>query len=170
LINAAYIMILAAVWKLQQGRSGYIRSMTHGQPRELASIDASIQILEFCGQRNPMARRYLLQIKDLRRQILIQSQTNEASPSSAPLSSNAVSSSASLTDSDPVADNLAFRNLRVSNGQTSFSPSILSRSLSANESHSSASPSMNLEGWPSAQYGMPSGGTEESIYGEFELF
>jgi hypothetical protein len=96
-------MVLAAVWKLKQTGGGYGLPGTYDQQaRELAAIDASIQILEFCGHRNPFARRYSILIKDLQRK-LVSGISTKTSPSSAPPESS-MSSSASVTDSDPAAE------------------------------------------------------------------
>jgi hypothetical protein len=162
-------MILAAVWKLKQNGGVYGLSTTFEQTRELAAIDASIQILEFCSQRNSFARRYLIQIKDLRRQITL-IQSNESPPSSAPFASSAVSSSASVTDSDPMAENPNFQNLVISSEQSSRPTFGLSGMSSGPGSYSSASPSnINLEGWPSGQFGALSAGNEGTAYGKFSL-
>jgi hypothetical protein len=159
LINSAYIMILAAVWKLKQNGGAYGMPTAYGQTRELAAVDASIQILEFCGQRNPFARRYLIQIKDLQRQIT-RIQSNEASPNSGPFTSSGVSSVG--TEPDPVAENPNFQNLMISSEQSSRPTFGLSRTFTG---PGTARPSnINLEAWPSGQFGAPS-----TAYGKFSL-
>jgi hypothetical protein len=159
-------MILAAVWKLKQNGGIYGLPMTYGQTHELTAIDASIQILEFCGQRNSFARSYLIQIKDLRRQITLIT-SSEGSPSSGPFVSSAMSSSASVTDSDPVAESPGFQNLAISSEQSSRPSLGVSRMFSESGSYSSASPSnVNVEGWPSGQFGALTAGNEGSAYGK----
>jgi len=155
-------MILAAVWKLRQNGGGYGLPGTYDQAREeLAAIDASIQTLEFCGQRNPFARRYLILIKDLQRQLILDPST-KASPSSAPPVSS-MSSSASVTDSDPAAESPYFQNMRIS-AEASSGPTLgLSRNFAGRASYASDSPlNINLEGWPPSQFGRLSPGDEES--------
>jgi hypothetical protein len=164
-------MVLAAVWKLKQTGGGYGLPGTYDQQaRELAAIDASIQILEFCGHRNPFARRYSILIKDLQRQ-LVSGLSTKTSPSSAPPESS-ISSSASVTDSDPAAESPYFQNLRISveqsnNGLTFGS----SRTFVGQASYSSISPSnMDLEGWPPGQFGTLSpGAVAEESYGKSRL-
>jgi hypothetical protein len=164
-------MILAAVWKLKQNGGGYgLPGAYDQQARELAAIDASIQTLEFCGHRNPFARRYSILIKDLQRQ-LVSGLSTKTSPSSAPPESS-ISSSASVTDSDPAAESPYFQNLRISvdqsnNGLTFGS----SRTFVGQASYSSISPSdMDLEGWPPGQFGTLSpGAVAEESYGKFCL-
>lgn len=162
LINAAHVMILAAVWKLKQNGGGYGLPETYDQARELAAIDASIQILEFCGQRNPFARRYSILIKGLQRQLVLGLST-KASPGSAPPVSS-MSSSASVTDSDPAAESPYFQNLRISVEQSDGGPTLgLSRTFVGRASYASDSPlNINLEDWPPSQFGTLSPGTEES--------
>lgn len=162
-------MILAAVWKLKQNGSVYGLPMTYGQTQELATLDASIQILEFCNQRNSFARRYLIQIKDLRRQVTL-IQSNEDSPSSGSFVSSGKASSASVADSDPAAENPNFQNLVISSEQSSRPTSGLSRTFSWPEPYSFAPPSnINLEGWPSDQFGALSASNEGSVYGKASL-
>jgi len=166
LINAAHIMILAAVWRLKQNGSGYGLPGTYDQQaRELAAIDASIQILEFCGHRNPFARRYSILIKDLQRQLL-SGMSTKTSPSSGPPESS-MSSSASVTESDPTAESAYFQNLRISVEQNNSGPTFASsRTFVGRASSSSISPSnMDLEGWPSGQFGtLSSGAVDENLY------
>jgi hypothetical protein len=159
-------MILAAVWKLKQSW-GYGLPGTYNQSRELAAIDASIQILELCGQRNPFARRYSTLIKDLQRQ-LVSGLSTKASPSSGPPVPS-MSSSASVTDSDPAAENPYFQNLRISVEQSSGPTLGLSRTFVGRASYSSDSPlDINLEGWLPSQFGTLSPGDEEP-YGKSSL-
>ncbi|RDL32394.1 Uncharacterized protein BP5553_08850 [Venustampulla echinocandica] len=171
LINAAHIMILAAVWKLKQNRGGYGMQGPYDQPRELAAIDASIQILEFCGHRNPFARRYSISIKDLQRQ-LVSGLSAKPSPglgSGPPLSS--MSSSASVTDSDPAAESPYFQNLRVSVEQSGSAPTIaaLRPSFGAQTSYTSESPlNISLEGWSPGRLRTLSPG-DEDLYVEFAV-
>jgi hypothetical protein len=154
-------MILAAVWKLKQNGGGYGLPGTYDQARELAAIDASIQILEFCGQRNPFARRYSILIKELQRQLVI-GLSSKASPSSA-VPDSSMSSSASVTDSDPAVESPYFQNLRISVEQNSGTPMGLSRTFVGRASYPSVSPSnMDLEGWLPSQFGTLSPGDEES--------
>ena len=145
-------MILAAVWKLKQNGGGYGLPITYDQTRELAAIDASIQVLEFCGQRNPFARRYSILIKDLQRQLALVLST-EASPSSAPPVSS-MSSSASVTDLDPVVESPNIQDLRISIEQSSGPTLESSRTFVGRASYSSDSPlNINLEGWPPRHFG-----------------
>jgi hypothetical protein len=51
-------MILGAVWSRKQSGNG-------NQSRESSAIEASIRVLDFCGQRNAFARKYGNLIKDL---------------------------------------------------------------------------------------------------------
>jgi hypothetical protein len=102
-------MVLAAAWKLKQSRS------EHGpcdQDREQAVLDTAIRTLEFCGHRNPFARRYSSLLRDLQRQLL-------ASTTVAPNSVPSLSSSASVADSDPLAESPYPRSLGLP--QPSFS-------------------------------------------------
>ncbi len=134
----------------------------YDQSRELAAIDASIQILEFCGHRYLFARRYSILIKDLQQQLVLGLST-QASPSSAPPVSS-MSSSASVTDSDPAAESPYFQNLRISVEQSSGPTLGLSRA-----SYPSNSPlHIDLEGWPPGQFGTLGPGDEES-YGKSSL-
>ncbi|CZR68177.1 uncharacterized protein PAC_18076 [Phialocephala subalpina] len=160
LINAAHIMILAAVWKLKQNGSGYGLPGPNDQARELAAIDASIQTLEFCGHRNPFARRYSSLIKNLQRQLVL-GLSAKTSPSSAPPLSS-ISSSASVTDSDPAAESSYFRNMRISVEQSNGSTLGLSRTFVGQASYPSESPSnINLEDWSPSQFGTLSPGDED---------
>jgi len=163
-------MILAAVWKLKQNGGGYGLPGTYDQARELAAIDSSIQILEFCGHRNPFARRYSILIKDLQRQF-VSGISTKTSPSSAPPESS-MSSSASVTDSDPAAESPYFQNLRISVEQSNNAPTFgSSRTFVGRASYSSISPSnMDLEGWPPGQFGTLSpGAMDEESYGKSSL-
>jgi hypothetical protein len=160
-------MILAAVWKLKQNGDGYGLPGTYDQQaRELAAIDASIQILEFCGHRNPFARRYSILIKDLQRQLVLGIST-KTSPSSAPPESS-MSSSASVTDSDPAAESPYFQNLRISVEQSNNSTTFGSSRTFIGRAYPSVSPSnMDLEGWPPGQFGTLSpGAVDEESYGK----
>ena len=153
-------MILATVWKLKQGGGGYGMLGTYDQSRELAAIDASIQILELCGQRNPFARKYSILIKNLQRQ-LVSGLSATTSPSSAPPAPS-ISSSASVTDSDPAAESSYFQNLRISVEQNSGPTLGLSRTFVGRASYPSDSPlDINLEGWLPSQSGTLSPGDEE---------
>jgi len=168
-------MILASVLKLKQNGGGYINNNMQipniQSSRELAIIDASIQILTFCSHRNPFARRYLIQIKDLRRQ-LSPLPSSEPSPNSGGPSishSSTMSSSASTLDSpeDVVADttfapHLNFQNLGVASGSehgiTSRPPTVgPSRTgtfgAASGAYPSSMSPSLDVESWPSTTAG-----------------
>jgi hypothetical protein len=69
LVNAAHIMILGAVWNQKQSGNGYGTLMSVDQSRELSAIESAIRVLDFCGQRNPFARKYASLIKDLRHQL-----------------------------------------------------------------------------------------------------
>lgn len=62
-------MILGAIWNMKQNGGGYDSMVSYDQSRELASIDASICVLDLCGQRNAFARRYSVLIKDLRQNL-----------------------------------------------------------------------------------------------------
>jgi hypothetical protein len=160
-------MILATVWKLNQNGGGYGLQGTYDQGRELAAIDASIQILEFCGHRNPFARRYSILIKDLQRK-LASGISTKTSPSSGPPESS-MSSSASVTDSDPAAESPYFQNLRISVEQNNNGPTFASsRTYAGRASYSSVSPSnMDLGGWPPGQFGTLSpGAVDEESYGK----
>ncbi|PMD34572.1 hypothetical protein L207DRAFT_516736 [Hyaloscypha variabilis F] len=97
LINAAHIMVLAAAWKLKQSRSEHGLPGPCDQDREQAALDTAIRTLEFCGHRNPFARRYSSLLRDLQRQLLA---ATAAVPNSVP----SLSSSASVADSDPLAE------------------------------------------------------------------
>jgi hypothetical protein len=160
-------MILAAVWKQKQnGGGGYGLPGPHDQTRELAAIDASIQILEFCGHRNPFARRYSSLIKDLQRQ-LISGLSVTSSPSSAPPPLSSMSSTASVIDSDPAsAESSYFQNLRISveqNGGGGGPASLgLSRAFLGQASYpSESSLDVNLEGWSPNQFRTLSPGVED---------
>jgi len=164
LINASYIMTLAAVWKIKQnGGVGGSPAATPFEPtHELASIDASIQILEFCGQRNPFARRYLIQIKELRRQIPL-TQSSEAPTAPPPFAS---SSSTSGTDATMTVESPNFRGLAISSEPSSQSSSVFSRNFATPGSLSSGVTSdLNLENWPADHFGPMSAAQEGSVYG-----
>ncbi|KAK0106382.1 hypothetical protein ONS96_004014 [Cadophora gregata f. sp. sojae] len=154
-------MILAAVWKLKQSGGGYGMLGPYDQSRELAAIDTSIQILEFCGHRNPFARRYSILIKDLQRQ-LVSGPAATTSPGSdlGPLLSS-MSSSASITDSDPVAESPYFQNLRISVEQSSNAPTMGASRPSFTAQTSYTSESLSLEGWSPGQFGTLSPGNED---------
>jgi hypothetical protein len=62
LVNAAHVMILGVVWNRKQSGNG-------DQSRELSAIEASMRVLDFCGQRNAFARKYGSLIKDLRQHL-----------------------------------------------------------------------------------------------------
>jgi hypothetical protein len=55
-------MILGVVWNRKQSGNG-------DQRRELSAIEASMRVLDFCGQRNAFARKYGSLIKDLRKHL-----------------------------------------------------------------------------------------------------
>jgi hypothetical protein len=69
LINAANVIVLAAVWKRKLSLKG--DSLPNGcdLSLEFGQIDSAIRVLDFCGQRNTFARKYSLLIKDLRQQL-----------------------------------------------------------------------------------------------------
>lgn len=159
LINAAYIMIVATVWERKQFEGVDNLSSKYGKSDELATIDASIQVLELCGQRNSFARRYLVQIKDLRQQLAL-FQSSEASSNFEPFTPSVMSSSTSATDSNQVAENPpSFENLAIASDQNlAFSSrrdnrSILStRSSGPGSSLTDSSPGIDFDGWPSSQF------------------
>jgi len=155
-------MILAAIWKLKQNGGGYGMPGPYDQSRELAAIDASNQILEFCGHRNPFARRYSILIKDLQRQLVFGLLAKPSPGLGPPLSS--MSSSTSVTDSDPVAESPYFQNLRISVEQSANAPtkevsrpSFTGQSLYTSET----SLNFNLEDWSPARFGTLSPGDED---------
>jgi hypothetical protein len=156
-------MILAAVWKQKQnGGGGYGLPGPQDQTRELAAIDASIQILEFCGHRNPFARRYSSLIRDLQRQLVSGLSATTSPSSAAPLSS--ISSPTSVIDSDPATESSYFQNLRISADERSGGPPAfgLSRTVFGQASYPSESPlDLDLEGWSPSQLGMLSPGGED---------
>jgi hypothetical protein len=156
-------MILAAVWKLKQSGGGYGMPGPYDQSLELAAIDASIQILEFCGHRNPFARRYSILIKDLQRQLVsgLSATTSPGSGSGSgpPLSS--MSSSASVTDSHPAAESPCFQNLRISVEQSGNAPTMGASRPSFAAQTSYASENISLEGWSPGQFGTLSPGDED---------
>src|ERR1700759_4297417 len=69
LVNAANIMILGAIWNLNESGKGCGSLTFHDQNRELTAIDTSTRVLDFCGQRNAFARKYSIMIKDLRQEL-----------------------------------------------------------------------------------------------------
>jgi hypothetical protein len=158
-------MTLAAVWKIKQiGGIGGSPAATFEPTHELVTIDASIQILEFCGQRNPFARRYLIQIKELRRQLALV-QSSEAPPAP-PLFA---SSSTSGTDATMVMESPNFQSLAISSEQSSQSGSAFSRTFTTPGSLSSGLTSdLNLENWPADQFGPMSAAHEGSVYGKWD--
>lgn len=161
-------MILAAVWKLKQNGGWHGFPGRNDQARELAAIDASIQILEVCGHRNPFARRYSILIKDLQRQLVLGTSAKTSPSSAPPLSS--MSSSASVTDSDPAAESPYFQNLRISAEQSSGPTLGSSRTPVGQASFPSDSPlNISLEGWSPSQLGMLSPGDEDS-YSKSSLY
>jgi hypothetical protein len=124
LVNAAHTMILGAVWKLKQSGKGYGSPIAYDQSRELAAIDTSTRVLDFCGQRNAFARKYSILIKDLRQQLskgLPTAVGDVTSPSSAATRANSLNStlynpsltgsSASPANSDLMAQSQLFQNL-----------------------------------------------------------
>lgn len=146
-------MILAAVWKLKQNGGGM--PGLYDQSRELAAIDASIQILEFCGHRNTFARRYSILIKDLQRQ-LVSGLSAKPSPGSAP-SLSSMSSSAS--------ESPYFQNLRISVEQSANTPTMgVSRPSFAGQPSYTSESSLNisLEDWSPGRFGTLSPGDEDS--------
>ncbi|PVH68293.1 hypothetical protein DL98DRAFT_522844 [Cadophora sp. DSE1049] len=154
-------MILAVVWKLKQSGGGYGISGPSDQSLQLAAINTSIQILEFCGHRNPFARRYSILIKDLQRQ-LVSGLSATISPGSGlgpPLSS--MSSSASVTDSGPVAESPYFQNLRISVEQSGNVPTMGASRPSFTPQTSYTSESLSLEGWSPGRFGTLSPGDED---------
>ena len=160
-------MILAAAWKLKQNGGDYEFPGTSDQARQLATINASIQILNFCGQRNPFARRYSILIKDLQQQLVLGASTKASSDSAPPFSF--MSSSASVIDSDPAAESPYMQNLRISVEQSSSPPLGLSRTSVGRLSYPSDSPlNINLESWPPDQFGTLGLGDEEP-YGKSTL-
>lgn len=155
-------MILAAIWKLKQNGGSYGMPGPYDQSRELAAIDASIQILEFCGHRNPFARRYSILIKDLQRQLVSGLSAKPSPGSGPPLPS--MSSSASITDSDPAAESPYFQNLRISVEQSANAPTMgVSRpSLAGQPSYTpESSLNISLEGWSPGQFMTLSPGDED---------
>ena len=62
-------MILGVVWNRKQSGNEYGSSMSIDQDRELNAIEASIRVLDFCGQRSAFARKYGSLIKDLRQHL-----------------------------------------------------------------------------------------------------
>lgn len=136
----------------------------YDQSRELAAIDASIQILEFCGHRNPFARRYSILIKDLQRQLVsgLSATTSPGSSSGPPVTS--MSSSASVTDSNPAAESPYFQNLRISVEQSGNAPTMGAPrpSFTPQTSYTSESPlNISLEGWSPGRFGTLSPGDED---------
>jgi hypothetical protein len=62
-------MILGAAWNRKQSGGGYSSPVSIDQIREFNAIEASIRVLDFCGQRNAFARKYGSLIKDLRQHL-----------------------------------------------------------------------------------------------------
>lgn len=136
------------VRNLKQGGNGYSLSTTHGQTRELDAIDASTRALDFCGQRNPFARRYSTLIKDLQQQLTRVLQT-KTSQSSMPRNNSTTQSSTSPADSDSMVESQTFQNLRISTEQNDASTLASSNAYMRRDSHPSVgSLNMNLETWP----------------------
>jgi hypothetical protein len=163
-------MTLAAVWKFKQSENGPRLPNTQGQLRELTAIDAAIQTLEFCGHRNPFARRYLILIKDLRRQ-LASVQLSVDSPSSRPSMSSTVSSVSTVTLSDTVAEGLNIQDMTPSIEQSGPMFGMPRSSFGGRGSYSSASPlDMNMDNWPPRQFGTMYQDDGESTYGESSPF
>ncbi|KAH8598368.1 hypothetical protein B0O99DRAFT_614968 [Bisporella sp. PMI_857] len=161
LINAAHIMILAAVWKLKQNEGAYGFPGIYDQARELAAIDASIQVLEFCGQRNPFARRYSVLVKELQRQLALGLPVNTFPNSTPPVPF--ISHSVSMTDSGPTAEVPCIQSPGISVEQSSGPTLGLLRATVERASYSSdSSLNINLESWPPSQFEMLCQVDEES--------
>jgi hypothetical protein len=149
-------MVLAAAWKLKQNGSGYGLAGPNDPARELGSIESSIQVLDFCGHRNPFARRYSSLIKDLRRQLVggLQVSSATTTPGSVPPLSS-LSSSASVADSGTTSESPHFEDLRISVEQSSGG-------LASEFSFPSDGPlDGSLEGWPLHQFETLSPGADD---------
>lgn len=175
-------MILGAVWKLKQSNKGYSSPIIGDQSRELAAIDASTRVLDFCGQRNPFARKYSVLIKDLRQQLsqgLPTAVSNATSPSSAatgvnslkstPYNSYLAGSSAPPANSDPMAESQIFQTMGGTVRQNSIPTSPLSNEDMRRGYHPSVgSFDESIEPWPE-QFGIFGSTNDASSFGTLGL-
>jgi len=166
LVNAAHIMILGAVWKqLNQSSDRYGLSIPQDQSRELAAIDTSTRVLDFCGQRNTFARKYSILIKELRQRLVkvptpvaggIAAPSSTAahanSQNSSPYNTSVQGSYGSPAKSDLVVDSQMSQNLGGSVGQESISASPLLDPDTPQSYRASLDPS-NVTPW-SEQFGI----------------
>lgn len=182
LVNAAHIMILGAVWKLKQSGKGYGSPTAYDQSRELAAIDASTRVLDFCGQRNAFARKYSILIKDLRQQLSkglptaagdvtssSSAATRHNSLSSTPNNPSLTGSSASPANSESMAESQVFQNLGGAVNQNSISTSPLPNEDMRQSYHPSVgSWNASIESW-SEQFGIFYPTNDVSSYGTLGL-
>jgi hypothetical protein len=141
--------------------------IAYDQSRELAAIDASTRVLDFCGQRNAFARKYSILIKDLRQQLskgLPTAVGDVATPSSAATRANSLNStpynpsltrsSASLANLESMAESQVFRNLGSAVNQKSIStPPLPNEDMSRDCHPSIGSLNASIEPW-SEQFGI----------------
>jgi hypothetical protein len=160
-------VILGAVWKLKQSDKGCSSPIAYDQSQELATIDASTRVLDFCGQRNAFARKYSILIKDLRQQLSNGQPTavgDVASTSSAATRANSLNStpftlsltgfSGSPTNSDSMAESQAIQNLGGTVEQSSILTSPLPNADMRQDYHPSIrSLNAGIESW-SGQFGI----------------
>lgn len=163
LIHAAYIMILAVVSKAKQNGNVYGSPMPYGQIPEFTAIDSAVQAIELSAHRHTWARRYLIQIKELQRQ-LISPHSNGSTPSSMPSTSSPISSSVVAADFDRTMEkNTSFQNLVISNE----SASTYTAGSSGPFGQSSTGPmTMDLDAWQFEQF-LP--GTDDSLYSKLGI-
>ncbi|EPE33131.1 Nucleotide-binding protein [Glarea lozoyensis ATCC 20868] len=151
LVNAAHIMILAAVWKLKQNEQTPSLDI-FDQSLELVSIDSALRTLELCGHRSPFARKYWLLIKSLKQRLLLSLSAKESDSPAPPLSS--MSSLGALPDGNAVNEPTWLQNFDTSFGQNQ-SPVL---NMSADSSNPQVSYFSNhalpdhSESWPPTQF------------------
>ena len=175
-------MILGVIWKLKQNGKGFGSPIAYDQSRELATIDASTRVLDFCGQRNAFARKYSILIKDLRQQLsnglptAVGDVTSTSSTATRTNSLNSISYSLSLTgfsgspsNSDSTAESPPIQNLGSTVGRSSISMSPLPNADMRQDYHPSVrSLNASIEPW-SEQFGIIYPTNDVSPYGTLIL-
>jgi hypothetical protein len=175
-------VILGAVWNLNQSGKGFSSTVVLDQSQELAAIDASTRVLDFCGQRNAFARKYSVLIKDLRQQLSNDppttvgdvASTSSAATRATPLDSSPYTlSSTGFSDSpanpDSMAESQAIQNLGGTVEQSSISASTLPNADMRQDYHLPVhSFNASIEPW-SEQFGIFYPTNDVSSYGTLVL-
>jgi hypothetical protein len=112
LVYAIHFIILGIFTKLSTHNGGGLGpDKMQRLTMELTAVDAGIQVLQFCGQQNPFARKYSFLVKELRQQLEGVLSNNVLSTASSPstlfsgpsYTCSQVTSSQNLSTTEPIS-------------------------------------------------------------------